>query len=88
MLSLVISRQFKKDIKDLKKKKKNLQDLFIVIDILLRDESLPKEYKTHLLKGKYKGKLECHIESDWLLIYKKTDKYIRCERTGSHIELF
>lgn len=41
-----------------------------VIDMLANDEILPDKYRDHLLIGNYKGKHECHIEPDWLLIYE------------------
>ena len=51
-------------------------------------QQLNKKYRLHKLKGDYKDCWECHIEPDWLLIYRKTDKAIIAERTGSHSELF
>lgn len=40
------------------------------MDILAKGETLPPKYKNHPLKGKYKGFYDCHILSDWVLIYK------------------
>ncbi|MCU7837270.1 MAG: type II toxin-antitoxin system YafQ family toxin [gamma proteobacterium symbiont of Taylorina sp.] len=45
-------------------------------------------HKDHGLIGNYAGRRECHIESDWLLIYKLMDKTIIFERMGTHSELF
>ena len=55
---------------------------------MLNRQPLDKKHRLHKLKGDYKDCWECHIEPDWLLIYKKTDKAIIAERTGSHSELF
>jgi mRNA interferase YafQ len=61
-----------------------------VIDMLANDEILPDKYRDHLLIGNYKGKHECHLEPDWLLIYEYLeDKLILfLTRTGSHSDLF
>lgn len=45
-------------------------------------------HRDHKLIRKYKGRRECHIESDWLLIYKAEKNRIVFERTGSHADLF
>ena len=41
-----------------------------VIDILASGESLPAKYQNHQLKGKYSGYFDCHVQPDWVLIYK------------------
>lgn len=57
---------------------------------MLRDEiTIPKEYNPHMLKGQYKGCMECHIEGDFLLIWiDETNNQIGVLRLGSHSELF
>ena len=57
----------------------------------MRDKGfLSQEYKPHKLSGDYKGRWECHIKSDWLLIWKQDDdqKIIHLERTGTYSDLF
>jgi mRNA interferase YafQ len=49
---------------------------------------LPQEYKPHPLKGKYSGYMECHIEPDWLLIWKADTKNVYLTRAGTHSDLF
>jgi len=46
------------------------------------------KHRDHPLIGNYKGFRECHIESDWLLVYKVTDEEIIFVRTGTHADLF
>jgi len=87
-LRIVYTTQFKKDYKRISKQKKELPKLRLVIEKLNSDKKLEPKYKDHQLIGYFKGYRDCHIESDWLLIYKKTDKYLVLERTGSHSELF
>ena len=88
MLELLTTRQFERDfirqLKTGKEKKKFLE----VINKLLNQQQLDKKHRLHKLKGDNKDCWECHIEPDWLLIYKKTDRAIIAERTGSHSELF
>lgn len=56
---------------------------------LKRIQNNPKEYKPHLLSGDYKGYMECHIESDFLLIWiDENIDLIKQVRLGSHSELF
>lgn len=79
---------FKKDYKRMIKRGKNKKKLQTVIDILLSGDSLPARYRNHTLKGNYTGCMECHIEPDWLLIYRIIDNKIYLERTGTHSDLF
>lgn len=82
--------QFKKDIKLAKKQGKDTEKIFEVVDKLANDEVLEAKYKDHCLTGDYKDCRECHIEPDWLLIYKKyeSELILMLVRTGSHSDLF
>ena len=80
--------QFKKDYKRIRKQNKNIIKLRRIIDKLLSEEKLDFRYKDHQLSGVFKNYRDCHIEPDWILIYKKTEKILILERTGSHSELF
>lgn len=59
-----------------------------VIDILRIPVPLPAKNKDHNLNGNYSGYKECHIEPDWLLIYKQTDNELKLDCTGTHADLF
>ncbi|MFH1897392.1 MAG: type II toxin-antitoxin system YafQ family toxin [Candidatus Desantisbacteria bacterium] len=59
-----------------------------IIRNLINKEQLATYYKDHKLIGNYKDRRECHIESDWLLIYKISNTEIIFERTGTHSDLF
>jgi len=88
---IIPSSTFKKDLKLAKKGGLNLSFLKRVIDLLAASDSpLPKEYKDHNLCGNYEGFRECHIQPDWLLIYKKNQEnlFLYLTRTGSHSDLF
>ena len=62
--------------------------LYTVTKALENEEILDAKYKEHRLIGNYKGYLECHIEPDWLLIYKINGKDLYLARTGTHSDLF
>ena len=87
---IVITNSCKKDIKRASKQGKNIDLLFDVVDQLSEGLTLDQKYKDHKLSGKYEGKRECHIESDFLLIYQieKTEIILYLVRAGSHSELF
>jgi len=90
MYDRIYSARFKRDLRRVNKQGKDLSLLEEAIDILSNGEKLPAEYRDHPLKGKYVGYRECHIEDDWLLIYKKDNGLLilLLSRTGSHQELF
>ena len=50
--------------------------------------ALPEKNKDHQLTGNYSGYRECHIEPDWLLVYKQTPGELQLYRTGTHSDLF
>jgi mRNA interferase YafQ len=88
MLVLVRTTKFKKDVKLAEKRKKNTSKLKAIIIALANEETLDSKYRNHKLSGNYKDHWECHIEPDWLLIYRLTSKELILERTGSHSDLF
>ena len=91
MLKPVRATQFKKDVKKLSKSgTKDMSKLKVVITKLINEEKLEEKYKNHPLKSNWKGFFECHIEPDWLLIYRVNENKEELElaRTGSHSELF
>lgn len=79
---------FKKDIKRLIKRGYKLQKLYQVLSTLQQNENLPPSARAHLLQGKWAGYWECHIEPDWLLIYKTIGNTLFLARTGTHADLF
>ena len=82
--------KFLKDLKLAKRRGLNLDELRQVTDLLQEGEPLPERYKDHNLTGNYKGFRECHINPDWLLIYKKKEAVmvVSLYRTGTHSDLF
>ena len=87
-MKLSQTTQFKKDIKKQIKRGKDPEKLTQIVKLLLDGKPLPESAKNHPLIGNWKGRWDCHVEPDWVLIYKKTDEEIRLERTGTHSDLF
>ena len=90
MLQLVTTTKFRKDYKRIKKRGYDLSLLESVLDTLLREETLDQKYRDHALAGNYIGFRECHIQSDWLLIYaiSESELILTASRTGTHSDLF
>jgi mRNA interferase YafQ len=88
MLKPIHTRQFDKDVKRMLKRTKNLEKLKIIIRSLIEKQMIDSIHRDHKLIGNWKGRRECHIESDWLLIYKIEKNRIIFERTGTHSDLF
>ena len=82
------SGQFKRDIKLMQKRHKDIAKLKTLMTLLIESSPLADHYADHLLTCNWKGYRDAHIEPDWLLIYKVTESTIRFERTGSHSDLF
>ena len=83
------SSQFKKDLKAVKFDEHKLDELQKVFEHLGCTGTVPAEYLPQPLKGQYKNCMECHIEDDFLLIWKDPErKEIRLVRLGSHSKLF
>ena len=87
MKNLVPTTQYKKDLKRYAKDRKKMESLLAVLQKLQMEEPIPEENRPHPLKGDYKGCMECHVGSDYLLIWIDGND-ITLVRLGSHSELF
>jgi mRNA interferase YafQ len=90
MLDYEIAGSFNKDRKLMEKRHKNIYQLRDVMRMLIQEIPLLPRHENHPLHGKYQGKWECHVEPDWLLIYRidKENRRVIFYRTGSHSDLF
>lgn len=88
MLKVNNSGQFKRDLKRCAKRGYDLKVLQDVIEVLRIPAPLPIKNQDHDLKGKYKGRRECHVAPDWLLIYEIDGNDLYLDRTGTHSDLF
>lgn len=81
--------QFKKDFKKIKNNTNKINALLEIVRKLANGETIPAEFDPHPLTGNYKNHMECHIESDFLLIwFDKDADEVKLVRLGSHSELF
>lgn len=89
-LDIVWTKQFKKDYKLAMKRSLSIDLLDDIIRKLARGEQLPEKNKDHALTGNWVGHRECHIQSDWLLVYRIEDDLLilTLSRTGTHSDLF
>ncbi len=88
MRAVAFSTQFAKDVKRLVQRGKNMEKLKWVLEAIGKDERLDPIHRDHKLIGNTDGRRECHIESDWLMIYKEDKTRVIFERTGTHADLF
>ncbi len=88
MLDLITSSQFKRDRRLCKKRGCDMALLNSVVDILRIPQKLPQANKDHNLVGRHVGFRECHIQPDWLLIYRIDGNALYLDRTGTHSDLF
>jgi mRNA interferase YafQ len=82
------SNQFERDYVKQYKRSKDISKLDKVMKLILTGKPLPQKYKDHPLKGNWQGYRECHIEPNWLLVYKPEETEVLFERTGTHPDLF
>ncbi len=87
-MKVIQPSSFKKDFKKQTKRGKDLGKLKAVLDVLIAGETLPESCVDHLLSGSWAGWRDCHIEPDWILIYKIGPDTLTLGRTGSHSDLF
>lgn len=90
MLAIRFNNRMKRDVKLMKKRGKDISKLEKVLDKLANNEILPEKNKDHQLNGVWKDFRECHIEPDWLLIYRieEDELILYATATGSHADLF
>lgn len=90
ILDLVMATQFRKDLKRINKRDKDLSLLKDVLQTLREEQALEEKYRDHDLTGNYIGFRECHVQPDWLLVYaiNKEELILTASRTGSHSDLF
>ncbi len=89
MNTLKLTSQFKKDLKRYKHKPEVIDKLEEILKLLVKNLPIPDANRPHVLTGNYRGYMECHVESDTLLIWWNRDTgVIKLVRFGTHSELF
>ena len=87
-MNLSQTSQFRRDVKRRIRKGKSTEKLVRIIELLLSEKPLPIKYRDHPLRGKWVERKDCHVEPDWILIYRHSEDELLLERTGSHSDLF
>jgi mRNA interferase YafQ len=80
--------EFKRDLKRLQKRGKDMERLRAAIGTLSDHRQLDSRHRDHALSGDWKGWRDCHVEPDWILIYREEAGKLELGRTGSHSDLF
>jgi mRNA interferase YafQ len=88
MLAFRTTGRFEKEFRIAVRRGKNVSKLQAVMRALVQEVPLDRRLRDHALKGEFAGRRECHVEPDWLLIYKLEPGVIIFERTGTHADLF
>lgn len=79
----VYTGQFRRDVRRAQKRGKDMAKLQEVLTLLINDEPLPFRFKDHLLSGEWIQYHDCHIEPDWLLLYKIDGNDLILARTAA-----
>ena len=87
-MRLLTTNRFEKDIERSRKRGKNLDKLWRIVERLLSRQSLDPRNRPHRLSGNWSACWECHIEPDWLLIWDQRKDALILVRTGTHADLF
>jgi len=84
LLDFTFTNQFKKDLKLMEKRQKDIDKIYDVMASLIWNEPLPVHCREHGLSGNYEGLTDCHIQGDWVMIYRKSNEKIVFYFTGTH----
>jgi mRNA interferase YafQ len=88
VLEIIETKKFEKDMEIAKRRGKSMSKIRAVVNTLAKEEPLPEKHRPHRLLGNWNSFHECHIEPDWLLIYKIEEGTLVLARTGTHSDLF
>ncbi len=88
--SVKSTSQFKKNLKLSRKRNRDINHLYELIELIASGETIPSKYKEHILIGNFKGIHECHVENDWLLLFEFDEEELKLilHGVGTHIDLF
>ena len=87
-MRLRTSKRFRRDLRRARRRHRDLEKLWAIVERLLADQPLPPHCRAHRLSGRWSRSWECHIEPDWLLIWHVDGDALVLTHTGSHADLF
>jgi mRNA interferase YafQ len=89
---IVFTRRFERDFRRLKRalprRTLDYETLEYVFLLLQSGKPLPEAFREHPLSDEYAGFMECHVDADWLLVYRVKRDRVVFHRTGTHRQLF
>ena len=90
MLAIKYTAKMKRDVKRVLKRGKDVSKLTSTLALLAAQGQMPEQYKEHPLRGEMQGYRECHIESDWLIVYQiqQNELILLASGTGTHSDLY
>jgi mRNA interferase YafQ len=90
VLEPILTNLFKKELELMKRRNRNMPKIRHIMELIEAEQPLPEHCHPHPLHGIYAGKWECHVENDWLLVYKVRQGAgtVTFHRTGTHADLF
>ncbi len=87
LLTTSSGKQFKRDFRRCKKRNYDMSKLEKIIDKLANRQPLEPKNKNHALSGDWEPARDCHVENDWVLIYRVNGSSLELIRTGTHSDL-
>jgi len=89
VLRVSMTNQFKRDYKLAQRRHLDMGELRRIVDMLAACQPLPAKNRDHALHNNWEGFRECHIQSDWLLVYQivENELVLTLARTGTHSDL-
>ena len=87
-MQLLTTKRFERDLRRCRRRGKDLEKLWSVVDRLLSAEPLERRHRAHRLSGEWSRSWECQLEPDWLLVWHVDDNALILTRTGTHSDLF
>ncbi len=88
MKTPIYTTRFRREFARMMERGKDEEKLKTVAAKLLAGETLEPRHEDHPLKGSFVGWRDCHIEPDWILVYRRTRDEVIFGRTGTHSDLF
>jgi mRNA interferase YafQ len=88
MRTPIAGSRFKRDVKRMEKRGREMSKLRAVMELLIEGDPLPPQHKDHPLTGDWKHFRDCHIEPDWVLIYNVDGNDLYLVQTGTYADLF
>jgi len=85
--ALVTTKSFERDLKRLRKRGKDIDRLWDVVEAIRVGDPLQRRHRDHPLSGEWQGFRDCHVEPDWVLIYQLDEEAVYLTRTGTHADL-